>query len=379
MKIFGVDQYSQIGGGQRCFLDLVPAFLERGWQVTTALPEEGPFAATLAALGCDVLTFGAIVLSSARKSLREKFAYASRISRIFRSIDRGVVETEPDLVYVNGPRYLPAASLAARRRGIPLLFHAHHRIEQTSARYSAGAFLPLSQASVVACCQHVARSLRPFVPDSRLRIVFNGVGELTARKTSRDKVRHIAVIGRIEPEKGQLDFVRAVGLVSRRLPHLRFSIVGAPLFSNRRYYEQTRTESHGLPITFVDWQSDIAAIMDDVDLVVLPSSPFDALPRVLIESFSAGIPVLAFQSGGIPEVIRDGVNGFLTTEATPQALADRITEVTGMQPGDLAHVAAAARSDWQQKFQLGAYRKSICQAVIQTARTTAAQWEPVCR
>ena len=47
MKVLYIDQFSEIGGGQKCMLDLLPAFQSRGWQVHAALPGNGPLIARL--------------------------------------------------------------------------------------------------------------------------------------------------------------------------------------------------------------------------------------------------------------------------------------------------------------------------------------------
>ena len=63
-----------------------------------------------------------------------------------------------------------------------------------------------------------------------------------------------------------------------------------------------------------------------LDLLVVPSTPADSTPRVIIEAFSAGVPVVAFAAGGIPEIVRDGQTGFLASDFTAEALAARIRQ-----------------------------------------------------
>src|ERR1035441_10558009 len=53
LKILCVEQFSDIGGGQRSLLDLLPEFQQRGWMATVALPDEGPLCAAVTALRCE--------------------------------------------------------------------------------------------------------------------------------------------------------------------------------------------------------------------------------------------------------------------------------------------------------------------------------------
>ena len=69
-------------------------------------------------------------------------------------------------------------------------------------------------------------------------------------------------------------------------------------------------------------------VLADLDLLVVPSISAEATTRVILEAFSAGVPVVAYSIGGIPEIIRESRNGFLVPECEPRALARKIQEVT---------------------------------------------------
>ena len=248
----------------------------------------------------------------------------------------------------NGPRLLPAASLAARRTSVPLLFHCHNRITQPAAAFVAGRALRLSRARVLACSHFAAEPLAPHVDAALLSVLHNGVAPLAApNKTLPFKPRHIGVIGRIDPEKGQLAFVRAAHSLIRQFPDCRFSIVGAPSFSNNEYFDNVVHASAGLPIIFTGWRNDIANVFADLDLLVVPSTPLDAAPRVILEAFAARVPVVAFASGGIPELIEDGVNGFL---AEPHGLAARMATVLTIDRASLYAIINRAHKCWQTNY-----------------------------
>src|SRR5205814_485338 len=114
----------------------------------------------------------------------------------------------PDLLYVNGPRFLPPAGWVSNQKLVPLLFHCHHFLEQPSSVRVSGAALRFSDAFMVASCRYAADPLKKYVKPERIFVRYNGVAgpeELVDRRGR--PLRRIAVIGRIEPEKGQLEFV----------------------------------------------------------------------------------------------------------------------------------------------------------------------------
>src|ERR1700723_729834 len=182
-----------------------------------------------------------------------------------------------------------------------MLFHAHHCIEQSNARYVER--LALRRSTVAACCGAVAQSLR--IPEDRVHVIPNGTADLGFVERRFDALR-IGIVGRISPEKGQVEFLRAAAVLNGA----RFVVCGAPLFGDHDYYNEVLRLAAGLPVEFLDWQDDVGAVMRDLDILIIASKQ-EGMPRVLLEAFSAGLPVVAFPVGGIPEVIEDEITGFL--------------------------------------------------------------------
>lgn len=368
MNILCIEQFPKLGGGQRSLIDLLPAFSSRQWRPRVAVPGQGPFCDAVRRLGYETQNLRSSGYSSVRKPARQIVKYAYEFPRVASMIASMAQMRDIDLIYVNGPRLLPAAAWVARRRAIPLVFHCHNRLVQSSAILTAGASLRISQAWMIACCSYVREPLNGFVNPGRVCVIYNGLGPLGgASWNRRDKLRRIGVIGRIEPEKGQMEFIRAARLVCREFPDCRFSVVGAPMFSGAAYYEQVVNASRGLPVEFAGWQDDLAKVFSGLDLLVVPSTPVEATARVILEAYSAGLPVVAFPSGGIPEILKDGETGFLASEFTPEALAGRIVSVLKMPPAQVRAVAINGEHAWKERHTLDLYRREVC-AVLAAAR-----------
>ena len=367
MNVLCLDQFSELGGAQRCLLDLLPALADRGWSAHVAAPGNGVLMERATALSATADRLRCGRYSSGRKTTAEAARFAFEAPRLARDVSRLIRHYDADLVYVNGPRLLPAAALAARK-GPPVLFHSHSYLEG-HARQLAGYSLRLAHAAMVASCRFVAWPLMQYCGERGIRVVYNGV-QAASLPHRRDSVRstafRIGVIGRISPEKGQAEFLRAARLLHRDFPECRFLICGAPLFSNPvgvRYRAELEALAEGLPVEFTGWQENIDGVLATLDLLVVPSTLVDATPRVILEAFAAGVPVLACTSGGIPEIVDHNVTGFLVEQRSPRALATAIRQLLACEPRRLREAAGRALSKVGSEFSLERYQQQMLETI----------------
>jgi glycosyltransferase involved in cell wall biosynthesis len=364
MRILLIDQYGELGGGQRCLLETAAGFAARGWTVNAAVPEQGPLKSALSPFCDRIFSIPCGPFSSTRKNAGDVLRFAAQLPVQAVSLARIAHRAGADVLYVNGPRVLPAAALARGSR--PLVFHAHWNVIQPAGAALMRHGLEASDAYVIASSRSIARVLEGAVPSGRIRVVYNGVAGYGTTPRLRSTIRHIVVLGRIAPEKGQLGFVRAARVASEAAPELRFTVCGAPLFTGERYAASVRAEAAGLPVAFPGWTQTGAAWWADADLLVVPSDATDNIPRVIIEAFAAGVPVLAYPSGGIPELIEHRVTGLLVRERTPRALASAILSAS-LSVQHLNEIAIRAYYRWQGYYTLERFQSELCDALDDVA------------
>jgi glycosyltransferase involved in cell wall biosynthesis len=236
---------------------------------------------------------------------------------------------------------------------LPVLFHAHSYLGTGVTRTLAGNALGRMNASVVGQCEFVAAPWRQFLPKHRVSVIYNGVaGPNHLPRRSPTGPPHVGCIGRISPEKGQLAFVDAAARIHQALPQCRFTIFGAPLFkdpSAEAYHARVLAAASGLPIEFAGWVDDIYACLAQLDLLLVPSAGHEATTRVILEAYAAGVPAIAFPSGGIPEVVDDDVNGLLAAGA--EDMARGTVELLTGDARRLIAMAHNARQTWLRRFR----------------------------
>jgi glycosyltransferase involved in cell wall biosynthesis len=353
-----------MGGGQRCLVEAAMGFAARGWEVRALIPR-GPLKEALWPYCARIRELPCGPFHSSEKSVSDAVRFAWQLPRQAAEIARTAARDQIDVIYVNGPRVLPAAALG--RAGRPLVYHAHWMVPQRSAARLARAALRKSGASAIATSRLTAEWLKGSVMPSNISTIYNGVAGFGVSPRARETIRHIAILGRVSPEKGQLEFVRAARIVNEHVRGVRFTVCGAPLFAEDRYFDQVRSAAAGLPVEFDGWTEDTGSFLASVDLLLVPSGRIDNIPRVILEAFAAGVPVLAFASGAIPELIEHGETGLLTSEPTAEALAAAILSAVGT-PDRLNQIAARGYRRWAERYTLRRFQSEISDAVEAVSR-----------
>jgi len=152
----------------------------------------------------------------------------------------------------------------------------------------------------------------------------------------------LAVIGRLEPQKGHAVLLEALQKVRAAVPNVRLACIGEGRLRNEL---ETRTRDLGLgnAVRFVGFQKNIPEWLAMADISVLPSF-FEGLPLTAIESSAAGRPVIGTAVDGTPEVVLDGRTGILVPPGDAGALARAIRELS-CDPA-LRHAMGEAGSQW---------------------------------
>jgi glycosyltransferase involved in cell wall biosynthesis len=352
MRILFLDQFSDLGGGQHALLNTVDAVQQNGWEPHVLVPGRGELVEALRSRNVPVGEIPCGPYGSGHKSATDSLRFALDLRPQIRRISGRIASANIDLVYVNGSRLLPAAALATRRR-TPIVFHIHNHLHGAALGLSRWS-LRHSAVTVVGCSGSVLKPLR-----REQLVIPNGVGDAGYQERSFDRPWRMGIIGRIAPEKGQLEFVNAVAALKDQFPQQRFLICGAPLFgTGSDYFDAVRHHARELPVEFIGWQPNVGRVLHDLDLLVVPSHQ-EGMSRIVLEAFSAGVPVLAFPAGGIPEAVIDGVTGFLTRQFTAEALAARMRDVMATDVQRLRQITRNARQAWSKAYTVVAYRRSI--------------------
>jgi glycosyltransferase involved in cell wall biosynthesis len=170
--------------------------------------------------------------------------------------------------------------------------------------------------------------------------------------------RLLLTVGRLVGKKGFINFIEAFGRLSADFPDVSIMLVGD---GPERSELQAAAQRLGIAdrVHFagqVEWP-DIPDYLTMADIFVAPSihdhGNVDGLPTVILEAMAAGKPIIASRVGGIPLVVRDGVNGFLVDESDIAALAGALHKLLCQpqlvgQYGEMSRKLVETQFNWRR-------------------------------
>jgi glycosyltransferase involved in cell wall biosynthesis len=356
MNILFLDQFSDPGGGQLCLRDLMLGILQRGWKPRIMMPGSGDMVKWCAHAGIPVHSLPLRPYSNGHKTALDILRFGVDGPRMAAAVREVVRREHVDLVYVNGPRVLPAVLGVSA----PVVFHAHSHVSVKYGRKLMEWTLQRSRAQVIAASRYVARSYAQVLGEKRVQVIYNGTADFRggARRFPERPVR-VGIIGRIAPEKGQIHFVRAAKELAESGVSAEFFVYGERLFSDASYEAGVRAAAHNTPVTFRGWTNDVGAALHELDILAVPSGPDEAATRVIMEAFSAGTPVVAFRSGGIPELVHHGRTGLFTWSGDFQSLARSIKALMDDRVL-MKRLSEAGRREWRRRYRVESFRTAVC-------------------
>lgn len=292
------------GGTERQFVTLAKALMSGAFKVELGcLKRRGEFLESLP----NVKEFSPGGNLFMLESHRQRVVLARHLRR------HGVAVAHAFDFYAN-LMLIPAARLAR----VPVVIGSHRQLGdlQTPMKFRAQNMMFRLCDRVLCNSRAAARCLREAgVPERKLVVIPNALSEeaFAAAMPALPEVPGLLRVGMIarmnDPAKNHRVFLRMAARLAARFDPVEFVLVGdGPL----RPELQAFAVELGLGdrIRFLGDRHDIPAVLASLNVTVLPSSS-ESLSNVILESMAAGVPVVATNVGGNPEIIQDGETGFL--------------------------------------------------------------------
>lgn len=223
---------------------------------------------------------------------------------------------------------------------------------------------PLNKVICVSNYGYECMTAVDLLPRSRFQMIYNGVdlSRVKADPLLATKFRErysipaeraiVTQVSWIIPEKGITDFLETARLVLRQNRKVQFVLVGDGV-DREQYAREAAAMGLGDHITWTGMVDDPfgEGVFHAADLVCQFSRWEEVFGWMIAEAMAHGKPVVATRVGGIPEVITDGVTGYLVGRADVAEMSDRILQLLG-DPALRARMGASGRDTVARKFDL---------------------------
>ncbi len=186
-------------------------------------------------------------------------------------------------------------------------------------------------ASVIAVSRAVKERIQPELPDATIEVIHNVVDPVQVEREARGAAGrsqavpspYLCAAGKLIPTKG---FARLIDALAEADCPWPLVIAGS---GPERAALQARARELGLDLRILDWLEHPALLhlVREAHAFLLPSRWAEPLSRLMLESMALGTPVVAWPTGGTPEVLIHRVNGWLV--AQPADLAAALNDISG--------------------------------------------------
>lgn len=245
------------------------------------------------------------------------------------------------VLHAHTPRTLMIGSMAAKKLGCPLVYHVHSPVGRDSNRGLMNRMntrmekFSLRRVDRMIC---VSNSLAGYMeqlghPASKLRVVANGVAPLpeVSPPDAPTGVWTIGTMALFRPRKGTEVLLDALKMLKDKNVAVKLRGVGP--FETPEYEKEIMDHVDRLGIAdMIEWtgfQTDVNQQLNLMDAFVLPSLYGEGLPMVVLEAMANAVPVIASNVEGIPEAVRDGIDGLIFEAANPSDLAEKLMSLIG--------------------------------------------------
>ncbi len=251
-----------------------------------------------------------------------------------------IVRTEGyRLIHAHTPRSAMLGAIVSKLTGVPMVCHVHSPVARdTTHRVRNGLNLLVERLSTrrASALIAVSESLGGHVGSrkaarGKVTVVPNGVPAVASPRpdTAPPADWTIGTAALFRPRKGLEVLLRSLARLRALGFPVRLRAVGR--FETQQYEAQIKSLARRLgveqQIDWVGFTDDIDAELARMDLFVLPSLFGEGMPMVVLEAMAAGVPVVATRVEGIPEAIRDGIDGLIAEPDSPDDLTRAIGRI----------------------------------------------------
>jgi len=318
---------------------------------------------------------------------RKVFRYIGLIWKVKKQL----IFSRPDLCYLaitaKGIGFYKDAFivLLVRLFGIKPVYHFHNKgIATQKINFLKNLLyrIVFRNADVILISERLYYDFRKYVPENRVHYCTNGIpyqedkrhasaGSAVQAKDKSSNARvEILFLSHLIVSKGVFVLIDACNLLKEKNNNFHCTIAGGDAELTRQEVEETVAEkglTSYITVTGPLYGEEKAQIISSADIFVHPSYS-DCLPLVLLEAMQHSLPVISTFEGAIPDVIEDGVTGFIVPQKDPAALAEKL-EILIKNPDMRTRMGKEGREKYEREFTLDKFENRMVEILTVISRS----------
>lgn len=215
---------------------------------------------------------------------------------------------------------------------------------------------------IVAISNYVKKTVEDIfaIDDTRIRVIYNGVDinkySGDDEDSTSDEELKIIYVGRLIAEKGVQILLDALSKVDKSIS-INCKIVGSGTYEDELKAISKRLQLEDR-VEFLGRRRDVDKLLSQADIFIHAALWQEGFGITIIEAMSAGKICVCSDCGAIPEIIDDGINGYLFKQGDAKALAQKIEEVYKMSDEQKKEMSLKAKEK-AKRFNIDGYVKSL--------------------
>ena len=302
---------------------------------------------------------------------RFSFGKVRAVFRLLSEVRRTVREWKPDLVYMTPSSTMPGllkdalTACLVRRKGCKRALHFHNKgVAARQDRFVDDRLYRMlfRGASVILLSERLYPDIRKYVPEERVSYCPNGVSVPTIVREPK-AVPRILFLSNMIRSKGVSVLVDACRILNERGIPFRCSLVGALSADYPGESLPAEIREKGLEgCVFYEgprYGDEKWKAFSEADVFAFPTFyPDECFPLVVMEAMGAGLPVVTTAEGALPEMVREGEDGFICPRQDPTALADALARLLS-DPALRTRMGESGRTRYEMLFTLNRFERNI--------------------
>lgn len=220
--------------------------------------------------------------------------------------------------------------------------------------------------AIIVLFEGIKKKFSEMLPAEKIFVLNNPIISRDFRCQKKKKNKVVLFLGWIIPEKGVYDILEVIPEVVEKEPSVKFVFRGPKEFKKLKLVcEKANFRDHVSVNGWVD-EKEKTELLSQSTMLILPSYT-EGFPNVILEAMASCLPIIATQVGAIPEILQEGINGFLVPPGDIVTMKEKIFQIL-KDPGYFSRMGEINQKLVREKYDIKVIGKRLEEIYLQISQ-----------